>query len=118
MDFFYFSRLLSLLGLSFEELEPKIFCLKSSLVTTLAQCKVAATFLGLPFKKSVYSTQANQLGGCQSYEGGVYLNSALHVGASNTVLKGIRAICINGGSIKHIIINNNWENLIPNTYHS
>ena len=115
MDFFYFSRLLSLLGLSFEELAPKIFCLESSRVTTLAQCKVAATFLGLPFKKSLYSTQANQLGGCQSYEGGVYLNSALHVGASNTVLKGIRAICIKGGDIKHILINKISSS---NTYHS
>ena len=102
MDFFNLVCLFYLLGLSFEVLSPKTFCLQSSLIKTLEQCQVAATFLNLPFDSTAAWTGNDQLGGCQSYSGEVYFNSALQVGDTNTVLTGIRAICVKGEDIEHI----------------
>ena len=102
MDFFYFVCFFYLLGLSFEELPQKTFCLQSSIIKTLEQCQVAATSLSLPFRRSGEWTGNNQLGGCQSYFGEVYFNRALQVGDTNTVLTGIRAICVKGEDIEHI----------------
>ena len=91
-----------LLGLSFEVLSPKTLCLQSSLITTLEQCQVAATSLGLPFGYSFDDAGNAELGGCQSYLGEVHFNSHLEVGDTNTVLTAIRAICVKGEDIEHI----------------
>ena len=80
-------------------LSPKTFCLQSSLITTLEQCQVAATSLGLPFGYSWNDASWNELGGCVFYDDKVYFNSALHAGNINT---GYRAICIKGEGIEHI----------------
>ena len=102
IDFFYFVYFIYLLGLSFEVRPQKIFCLQSSIIKTLEQCQAAAIFLNLPFERTGAWTGNNQLGGCQSYSGEVGFNSALHVGDTNTVLTGIRAICVKGEDIEHI----------------
>ena len=102
IDFFYFVYFIYLLGLSFEVRPQKIFCLQSSIIKTLEQCQAAAIFLNLPFERTGAWTGNNQLGGCQSYSGEVYFNSALQVGDTNTVLTGIRAICVTGKDNEHI----------------
>ena len=102
MDFFYFACFFCLLGLSFEELPQKTFCLPSSIIKTLEQCQVAATFLNLPFDSTAAWLGNDQLGGCQSYSGEVHFNSHLEVGDTNTVLTGIRAICVTGKDNEHI----------------
>ena len=102
IDFFYFVYFIYLLGLSFEVRPQKIFCLQSSIIKTLEQCQAAAIFLNLPFERTGAWTGSNQLGGCHSYSGEVGFNSALHVGDTNTVLTGIRAICVKGEDIEHI----------------
>ena len=108
--FFYFVCLFYLLGLSFEVLSPKTFCPRSSLITKLDQCQVAATYLSLPFGRSGEWTNNRQLGGCISYAGKVYFNSALQVGDINTVNIGYRAICVKGEDIEHIICTYNDRN--------
>ena len=100
--FFYLVCLFYLLGLSFEVLSPKTFCLQSLLITSLEQCQVAATSLSLRFDASGEWTGNDQLGGCESYAGKVYFNSALQVGDINTVNIGYRAICVKGEDIEHI----------------
>ena len=94
MDFFNLVCLFYLLG--YEVLSPKTFCLQSSLIKTLVQCQDAATSLSKPFKGSGAWTGNHQLGGCYSFGGRVYFNSALQVGDVNTVQKGILAICVKG----------------------
>ena len=81
-------------------LSPKTFCLQSSFITTLEQCQVAATSLSLPFGKSYHSVDGRMLGGCQSYAGKVYFNSAMQIDI-NTVNIGYRAICVKGEGIEH-----------------
>ena len=112
MDFFYFVYFFYLLGLSFEVLPQKTFCLQSSLIKTLEQCQVAATFLNLPFDSTAAWTGNDQLGGCQSYSGEVHFNSHLEVGDTNTVLTGIRAICVKGEDIEHICTYNDRKTCI------
>jgi len=81
-------------GLPFEVLSPTIFCLQSSFITTLEQCQVAATSLSLPFGRSYDSVYGGMFGGCQSYAGKVYFNSALQVDINTHINIGYRAICV------------------------